>query len=179
MKMSVRRIGLDSLARMGCLLGTVAAFLPRLACGLLALGLAVTLHRWLTSWQQASLGFNLPLVGEQSLTFDLVELLRLERLLSFLDTVTAASAVTLILVVLALAVVSGLLLAAIVTLVGLAYNGHIGHRGAVVELEPVRAGDHGGTRGHPPGPELLLPRYVPVTCPFSRQVDACLSAMVQ
>jgi len=138
MKMSVRRIGLDSLARMGCLLGTVAAFLPSLACGLLAMGLAVTLHRWLTSWQQASLGFNLPLVGEQSLTFDLVELLRLERLLSFLDTVTAASAVTLILVVLALAVVSGLLLAAIVTLVGLAYNLVASATGGlVVELEPV------------------------------------------
>ncbi len=138
MKMSVRRIGLDSLGKMGCLLGTVAAFLPSLVCGLLAMGVAVTLHRWLTSWQQASLGFDLPLVGEQSLTLDLVELLRLEKVLSFLDTVTAASAVTLVLVVLALAVVSGLLLAAIVTLVGLAYNLVAAATGGlIVELKPV------------------------------------------
>jgi|GEM_PF-1224867 len=138
MKMSVRRIGLDSLGKMGCLLGTVAALLPSLVCGLLAMGAAVTLHRWLTSWQQASLGFHLPLMGKQSLTFDLVELLRLEKVLSTLDTVTAASAVTLVLVVLALAVVSGLLLAVIVTLVGLAYNLVASATGGlIVELEPM------------------------------------------
>jgi len=138
MKMSVRRIGLDSLGKMGCLLGTVAALLPSLVCGLLAMGAAVTLHRWLTSWQQASLGFHLPLMGKQSLTFDLVELLRLEKVLSTLDTVTAASAMTLVLVVLALAVVSGLLLAGIVTLVGLAYNLVASATGGlIVELEPM------------------------------------------
>lgn len=138
MKMSVRRIGLGSLGKMGCLLGTVAAFLPSLLCGLLATGAAVALHRWLASWQEASLGFELPLVGEQSLTFDLVELLRLEGVLSFLDTVTAASALTLILAVLALAVVSGLLLALIVTLVGLAYNLVASATGGlVVEMKPL------------------------------------------
>jgi len=154
MKMSVRRIGLGSLGKMGCLLGTVAAFLPSLLCGLLATGSAVLLRRWLESWQEASLGFELPLVGEQFLTFDVVELLRLERLLSFLETVTPASAVTLALVVLALAVVSGLLLAVIVTLVGLAYNMVASATGGlVVELKPIAGQERQPARepSEPPG----------------------------
>jgi hypothetical protein len=122
MKMTLRRIGLASLGKMGCLLGMVAAFLPSLLCGLLAAAAAVLLHRWLQSWQTFSFGFELPLVGERSWTVDLVELLRLQGLQSTLETVTAASGLTFLLVVLALAVVSGLFLGAIVTLVGLAYN---------------------------------------------------------
>ena len=154
MKMSVRRIGLGSLGKMGCLLGTVAAFLPSLLCGILATGAAAFLRRWLESWQETSLGFNLPLVGEQSLSFDLVELLRMERVLAFLETVTAASAVTLVLVVLALAVVSGLFLAVIVMLVGLAYNLVASATGGlVVEMKPLAGKERQPARkpSEPPG----------------------------
>ena len=152
MKTSVRRIDLASLGKMGCLLGTVAAFLPSLLCGLLVTGAAAVVHRWLESWQGASVGFELPLIGEQSLSFDLVELLRLEGVLSTLEAVTAASAVTLVLVVLALAVVSGLLLAAIVALVGLAYNLVASATGGlVVELKPLGGPEKQRAEAKPPG----------------------------
>jgi hypothetical protein len=138
MKMSVRRIGLASLGKMGCLLGIVAAFVPSLLCGLVATGAAVTLRRWLESWQEAAIRLDLPLIGEQLFSFDLVGLLSLEELLSFLDAVTAASFVTLALIVLALALASGLFLAAIVMLVGLAYNLLAPTTGGVVvEMKPV------------------------------------------
>ena len=122
MKMSVRRIGLASLGKMGCLLGAVAAFLPSLLCGLVGVVAAGLLRQWLASWQEAVIGFDLPFVGEQSLRFDLVEVLRLEGLLTTLETVTSASGLTLAVAVLALALLSGLFLAVTVTLMGLAYN---------------------------------------------------------
>ncbi len=138
MKMSVRAIGLASLAKMGCLLGIVAAFLPSLLCGILATAAAAMLRGWLESWQAAAIRFDLPLIGEQVLSLNLVRMLRLENLLSFLDTVTAASFVTLALVVLALALVSGLFVAVIVTLVGLAYNFVASTTGGlVVEMKPL------------------------------------------
>jgi hypothetical protein len=150
MKMSVRRIGLGSLAKMGCLLGIVAAFLPSLLCGLLASAAAILLHRWLQSWQAASFGFELPLVGERSWTLNLVELLRLEGVLSTLETVTAASGLTFLLVVLALAIVSGLFLGTIVTLVGLVYNSLASATGGlVIEVKPL-AGSEGQAVGEPP-----------------------------
>ena len=77
---------------------------------------------WLPSRQDSLTGFVLPFVGEQSLRFDLVEVLRLEGLLTTLETVTSASGLTLAVAVLALALLSGLFLAVIVTLIGLAYN---------------------------------------------------------
>jgi hypothetical protein len=152
MKFSVRRVDLGSLGKMGCLLGTVAAFLPSLLCGLLTAGAANLLWRWLKSWQAASLRFELPLIGEQFLTLDLVEMLRLQRVLSTLETVTAASGVTLVLAVLALALVSGLSLAVIVTLVGLAYNMFASATGGLVlEMKPL-AGPQKQKAKDPSGP---------------------------
>lgn len=149
MKMAVRRVDLVSLGKMGCLLGAVAAFLPSLLCGLLAMGAAVVLRDWLEGWQQASVGFNLPLIGEQSFSFDLVEPLGLEGVLSTLQAITAASGVTLVFGVLALALVSGLLLAVIVTLVGLAYNLIASTTGGlVVEMKPLAGPE--GRRAMPP-----------------------------
>jgi hypothetical protein len=54
--------------------------------------------------------------------FDLVHMLGLNELLELLRLMTAASAPVLILAVLILAVIGGIILALIVSLVGLAYN---------------------------------------------------------
>lgn len=136
MKVAIRRVGLGSLGRMGCLLGVVAAFLPSLLCGLSSLGLAALVYRWLQSWQEVPIS----LLGQEITTFDFVELLGLERLMQVLQVVTSASGAVLALSVLALALCSGLLLALIIVFVGLAYNGLASATGGVVvEMQALPA----------------------------------------
>jgi hypothetical protein len=118
MKVAIRQVGLASLGKMGCLLGTVAAFLPSLLCGLLGLGLAKLALRWLESWQDKTIS----ILGQEIARFDLVQLLALEKVLAPLQVVTSATVPALFLAVLALAVAGGIVLALIVVLVGLAYN---------------------------------------------------------
>jgi hypothetical protein len=118
MKVAIRRVSLASLGKVGCLLGAVAAFLPSLLCGLLALGLVSLLYNWLASWQELSID----LLGQEIARFDLVQFLGLEGALGLLQTVTSVSGAILLLAVLVLALVSGVFLAVIVALVGLAYN---------------------------------------------------------
>jgi hypothetical protein len=128
MKVAIRRVGLASLSKMGCLLGIVAAFLPSLLCGLSALGLSALVYRWLQSWQEVPLS----LLGRQITTFDFVEMLGLEGVVRILQVVTSASAAVLGLSVLALALLSGLSMALITLLVGLAYNGLAAATGGIV-----------------------------------------------
>jgi hypothetical protein len=128
MKVTIRRVGLASLGRMGCLLGVVAAFVPSLLCGLSGLGLATLAYRWLQGWQEVSLS----LLGREITTFDFVELLGLERVVQVLEIVTSASWAALALAVLALALLSGLLMALITLVVGLAYNGLAKATGGIV-----------------------------------------------
>ena len=118
MKVTIRRISLVSLGKFGCLLGMVAALLPSLLCGLLGLGLAALLRRWLGSWQDMTIS----VLGNEIARFDLVQFLGLDRLAGQLQVLETASLPVLFLAVLALALVSGVLLAVIVALVGLAYN---------------------------------------------------------
>jgi hypothetical protein len=118
LKVAIRRIGLVSLAKFGCLLGVIAAFLPSLLCGLLGIGLANLVRGWLESWQEMTIS----LLGQELARLDLVHLLGLERLLQLLQTLGLASVPALVLLVLSLALVSGALLALIIALVGLAYN---------------------------------------------------------
>lgn len=118
MKVAIRRISLASLAKFGCLLGVVAAFLPSLLCGLLAIGLVNLVRGWLESWQELTIS----LLGQELARLDLVHLLGLEQLLQLLQTLGLASVPALALLVLSLALVSGVLLALIIALVGLAYN---------------------------------------------------------
>jgi hypothetical protein len=118
MKVAIRRVSLLSLGRLGCLLGVVAAFLPSLLCGLLGLGLTSLVRRWLEGWQE----ITITLLGRDVASFDLVQLLGLERLLDLLQVLATASGPALFLAVMILALVCGALLAVIVILVGLAYN---------------------------------------------------------
>jgi hypothetical protein len=134
MKIVVRRVGLLSLGRLGCLLGIVAAFLPSLLCGLLALGAAGVVQRWLESWQEVTIS----LLGREVAAIDFVRLLELEGVLGILQAITSASGAVLIFAILILALASGLLLAIIVVLVGLSYNALArATGGVVVEMEAV------------------------------------------
>lgn len=135
MKVAIRRIHLASLGKMGCLLGAVAAFLPSLLCGLLALGLAGLVRGWLESWQDLTIS----LLGQEIARVDLVQFLGLDGVLEISQTLAAASGPVLALAVLILALVSGLLLSMIVILVGLAYNLLASATGGVVvEMHAVK-----------------------------------------
>jgi hypothetical protein len=133
-KVAVRRVSLASLGKTGCLLGSVAAFLPSLLCGLLVLGLGALARNWLESWQALSIS----LADQEIAHFNLVRLLGLERVLGLLQTLTYVSGPVLFLTVLGLAVTSGVVLALIVILVGLAYNLlALATGGLVVEMAAV------------------------------------------
>jgi len=118
MKVAIHRVDLASLGKFGCLLGAVAALLPSLLCGLLSLGLASTAHRWLEGWEEISIS----LLGKEIASLDLVAILGLEQVMEVLEVVRTASAPVLLLAVLALALVSGTVLAVIIALVGVVYN---------------------------------------------------------
>lgn len=136
MKVAMRRVGLASLGKFGCLLGAVAAFLPSLLCGLLALGLASLLRHWLENWQEVSIS----LLGQDLARLDLIRLLDLQQVLAVVQGVTSASLPVLLLVVVGLALVGGALLALVSFLVGLAYNLVAAATGGlVVEMAALRA----------------------------------------
>jgi hypothetical protein len=118
MKVAIRRISLASLGKFGCLLGVVAACLPSLLCGLLGMGLVDVVRNWLEGWQELTIS----ILGQEIVRFDLVNALGLSQLLERLQVIGDASWAAVVLVVLALALVSGLLLAVIVVTAGLAYN---------------------------------------------------------
>jgi hypothetical protein len=152
MKVAIRRVGLASLGKMGCLLGVVAAFLPSLLCGLSGLGLAALAYHWLRGWQEVSLS----LLGREITTFDFVDLLGLEGVVRVLEVVTSASWAVLALSVLALALLSGLFLALITLVVGLAYNGLAAATGGIVvemqALPPKKAPPSVPRAQEPPTP---------------------------
>ena len=134
MKVAIRRVSLRSLAKVGCLLGVAAAFLPSLLCGLAAIAALHAGARWLGSWQDLAL----PLWGQEIARIDLIQSLGLERVLSGLQTATTVSGAVLFLGVMSLALLSGALLALIVGLVGLVYNLLASATGGlVVELSQV------------------------------------------
>ena len=136
MKLAIRRVSLVSLSKFGCLLGFVAAFLPSLLFGLLFLGLAGLVGRWLEGWQEMSIS----LLGQEIASIDLVHLLDLEKLLQSVQVLTSASAPVLLLLVLILALFSGIMMAIVVTLMGVVYNLlATATNGLVVEV--IRAGE--------------------------------------
>jgi hypothetical protein len=138
MKVMIRRVGLASLGKMGCLLGVVAAFLPSLLCGLLAVGAVGLLADWLGGWQELTIN----LLGQEVASFDLIQFLGLEKVLEIAQVVTSASGAVLFLIVLALALISGACLALIVILVGLSYNLlAVTTGGLVVEMEKPETQD--------------------------------------
>jgi hypothetical protein len=134
MRYTIRRISLAPLARFGCLLGTLASFLPSLLCSLSALRLLGLVRRWLEGWQESEfeiLGFTA--------TLDFIELLGLEPVLKLLQSIGPMPWTFFILAVVVMSVASGLLIALTVYVTGLGYNLLAWLTGGlVVELKEVR-----------------------------------------
>lgn len=144
MKVAIRSISLSSLGRHGCLVGAVAAAIPSLLCGMLGLAWMHLLKRWLSSWQD----LTLTLFDKGVAQFNLVDLLGLEKLLDLLRVLTTVSLPVTVLAILALALVSGALLAVILIAAGLAYNVLASATGGlVVELKAIRPRDQSPGRG--------------------------------
>ncbi|MGD9405127.1 MAG: hypothetical protein PVH95_08255 [Anaerolineae bacterium] len=145
MKVAIERLNLASLGKMGCLLGAVAAILPSLLCGILGVAMAALASRWLESWQDLTIAF----LGREIARFDLVSLLHLEGVLEFLQALATASVPGVLLGLLGMALASGLFLAVIIMLTGLAYNLLASVTGGVVvEMSAVTPKD-----SIPPGPQ--------------------------
>jgi hypothetical protein len=133
-KVTIRKVGLGSVARFGCWLGLVAAFLPSLLLGVGGVALARLVYRWLLSWQS----IQIAILGRDVAHLDLVYGMGLARLLDTLRVVITASLPLSILAIAALSLAGGALLAAIAVLAGLAYNLLARLSGGLeVELEAV------------------------------------------
>jgi hypothetical protein len=134
MRYTIRRISLASLAKFGCLLGTLVSLLPSLLCSLSALRLLGLVRRWLEGWQEGEmeiLGFTA--------TLDFIELLGLEPALKLLQSIGPMSWTFFILAVVVMSLASGLLIALTIYVTGLGYNLLAWLTGGlVVELKEVR-----------------------------------------
>lgn len=118
MKLAIRRINLMSLGKVGCFLGLLLALLPSLLCGILGVAIAQVLRHWLEGWEELSIS----LLGQTIVSFDLVHTLGLAEFLDRLQAIGDASWLVVALVVLVLGLLTGLMLASITVLAGLAYN---------------------------------------------------------
>ena len=118
MKLAIRRINLMSLGKVGCFLGLLLALLPSLLCGILGVAIAQVLRHWLEGWEELSIS----LLGQTLVSFDLVHTLGLAEFLNRLQAIGDASWLVVALVVLVLGLLTGLMLASITVLAGLAYN---------------------------------------------------------
>lgn len=114
----VARIAYSSLAKFGCLLGGVLAFLPSLLCGLTAFAAVRGLRAWIESWR----ALNISVLGNTLTTIDLVELLKLGPALERLRVLDSAGPLGLIGTTVSLALLGGLFVAALTVLGGVAYN---------------------------------------------------------
>ena len=118
MKLAIRRINLMSLGKVGCFLGLLLALLPSLLCGILGVAIAQVLRHWLEGWEELSIS----LLGQTIVSFDLVHTLGLAEFLNRLQAIGDASWLVVALVVLVLGLLTGLMMASITVLAGLAYN---------------------------------------------------------
>ena len=150
MKLAIRRISLQSLGKVGCFLGIVLACLPSLLCGILGMGIVQVLRRWLEGWEEISIS----ILGKEIATFDLVHYLGLAEFLKWLQTIGGASWLVVALVVLVLGLFTGLVLALLTMLAGLAYNLLASATGGVV----VDAAVVGEQPTHDSGQQLVLRR---------------------
>jgi hypothetical protein len=114
----IKRIAYGSLAKFGCLLGGIAMLLPSLTCGVGGLWVVRVLRLWLESWQT----FTISALGRDLGSVDLISTLRLTAALERLQALDASGPMAILSVTFALSLAGGLLLALVISLVGLAYN---------------------------------------------------------
>jgi hypothetical protein len=177
---SVRRIRILSAVKFGFVVGGLVACLPSLLCGLLSAGAISVLYDWLQTWQ--SIKINLLV---DTLEFNLVDLLRMDKVLTQLQTLDGRHTLVVLVLALGITALTGLFAALMTGVVGSAYNGIARLSGGieieveegqagVMQLEPQRR-PRGPTASLPPQPAmawLVLAadpgRYWPLAQPVSR-----------
>ena len=113
----IRRVGLGSLSKFGCLLGALVSFLPSLILGYGGVVLASGLRSLLEGWERAQIH-----VLGQAIPIDVIALLNLESLLRTARTVDSLSSTLFILVVVLGTVLGGLLFLLVGDVGGWIYN---------------------------------------------------------
>jgi len=113
----IRRIGLGSLGKFGCLLGALVSFVPSLILGYGGVLLASGLRGLLEGWEQAQIH-----VLGQAIPIDIIGLLNLESLLKTARTVDSLSSTLFIPVVVLGTLLGGLLFLLAGDLLGWIYN---------------------------------------------------------
>ena len=133
MRYSVRRIGLSSAARSGCLLGSLFALLPALALA----GVAVTVLGGVHDALHQVEPITLNVLGQELLRVDLLDALRLQSIAHTLDTWLTSPPLLFAGLSLAILLVSGLFFALSGAVLGAAYNALAGAGlGVSLELRP-------------------------------------------
>jgi hypothetical protein len=143
----IRRVGLGSLGKFGCLLGALVSFLPSLFLGCGGVLMARGLRSLLEGWERAQIH-----VLGQAIPIDVIALLNLESLLRAARTLDSFSWGLFILLVTLGCVLGGLLFLVVGDLAGWIYNLVARLSGGLeVELREARQsggrGEGGGTRG--------------------------------
>jgi hypothetical protein len=113
----IRRVGLGSLSKFGCLLGALVSFVPSLILGCGGVLMASGLRSLLEGWERAQIH-----VLGQAIPVDVIALLNLESLLRGARAVDSLSWALFILVVILGSVLGGLLFLVVGDLAGWIYN---------------------------------------------------------
>jgi hypothetical protein len=117
MKYRLNGISTLSIAKFGCLLGWIVTLIPNLVCALTAWQLLAALRAWLEGLEQ----INLSLLG-LDYTFDLVDILQLQEVLTTLQRVEGRAIPLMVALLIAASVVGGALVALVLILLGWGYN---------------------------------------------------------
>jgi hypothetical protein len=113
----VRSLGLGSILKFGCLLGSLFSVVPAALCSFGTLSLAAALRRLLESWEEGGIS----ILG-QRIPIDLLDLLRLEPALRVLQRIDDLSVPTLVMLIGVGSLLGGTLVALVFWILGLAYN---------------------------------------------------------
>jgi hypothetical protein len=146
----IKRVGLGSLSRFGCLLGAVVSFVPSLLLGCAGMAVLGGLLRLLESWERA----EIRLLG-QAIPIDVIALLNLESILRGLRMLDSLSWALFFLLVVLASGLGGLLFLVVGDLAGWIYNLVAGLSGGL-EVELTKVDRPRGRRD--PGREKTTPR---------------------
>lgn len=113
----IKRIGLGSLSKFGCLLGALVSFVPSLILGCGGVLMVSRLRSLLEGWESAQIH-----VLGQAIPIDVIALLNLESLLRTARAADSLSWALFVLLVIAGSVVGGLLFLLVGNLAGWIYN---------------------------------------------------------
>lgn len=118
MRYTVRRIGLTSVARLGCLLSGLAAFPPALCLAGLTIAAIQRIHAALQQIEP----LTLTLLGQELVRIDLLDALRLQPVVSRIGELAQAPFLTLRSLTLILVLTGAVLATLSAVLIAMAYN---------------------------------------------------------